>query len=191
MVIEARPRLAEVLRKLSVAGRQHEDLVCFLDRALDVVAALVRPDIRCAVVLLLQHIAELAPIARAYADIGVALVVLEKYIVFRGMLLYQAALENKRLKLAVGDDVLEPVDVVDHAANLFGVVVLRTEVLTDAVFERLCLADIDDLAVLRVHDVHARQQRQRHSLFSQLGKFGIHGISFRILKIKRAKILRP
>lgn len=58
------------------------------------------------------------------------------------MLFYQAAFKHERFKLAVGEDDIEIVDILDHFAYLEAVVMLRAEILADAVFERLCLADI-------------------------------------------------
>ena len=93
------------------------------------------------------------------------------------MLLDQTALEDQTLEFAVGDDVLEVVYVLNHAPNLFGVVVLGAEVLADAVFQFFRFADIDDLALLVLHDIHAGLQWQRHRLLAKLFHLRIHGLS--------------
>ena len=124
MVVQARPCLAEILRKFAVAGREHKDFVSFLDRAFYVITALIRTDILRSVVGLLQDVRDFSPIALAYTDIAVALVVLQKNIVLRRVLFDKTTFKDERFKLAVGDNVLEVIDVVDHTANLFGMVVL-------------------------------------------------------------------
>lgn len=58
------------------------------------------------------------------------------------MLFYQAALEHERFKLAVGEDDIEIVDILDHFAYLETVVMFRAEILADSVLECLRLADI-------------------------------------------------
>ena len=174
MKVQARSVSSEILGELSVTGRQTEYLVCLFHRRLDIVARLIRPYISRAVVRLLQDIAQSAPLFVGHADIAVALVVLEQYIVLRGMLLNQRALEYQTLKLTVGDDVLEVIYVFDHAAYLFGMVVLRTEVLADAVLELFRLADVDYLAVFVFHYIYSGLQRQSHRLSPEFFKFRIH-----------------
>ena len=84
------------------------------------------------------------------------------------MLFYQTAFENKSLKLAVGNNVFKAVNIINHSAHLFGVVVLRAEVLAYTVAQRLSLADIYNFSVCRVHNIHPRQKWEGHSFFSQL-----------------------
>ena len=174
MVVQAGTGFSEILRKSSVAGWQHKYFVRFLDRAFYVIAAFVRSDIFRSVVVFLQGIAELFPVARTDADIAVALVVLEQNVVFGRVLLDKAALQNQRLKLAVGDDIFKILDIINHLAHLFGVVVLRAKVLADAIFESLCLAYINNFAALAVHYIHARKKRQSHCLFSELRDPFVH-----------------
>ena len=166
--IQAGTLFAEVLREPPAAGRQSEDLVRLLHRGFDVPAVFERPDVARSVVRLLQDVAEAAVRLVRHADIAVALVVLEQDVVFRGMLLDQRAFQYQALELGIGDDVGEVVHVVHHPPHLFGVVVLRAEVLADAVFQLLRLADVDDLARLVLHDIYARLQGKRHRLCPQL-----------------------
>ena len=93
------------------------------------------------------------------------------------MLFYQAALEHERFKLAVGEDDIEIVDILDHFAYLEAVVMLRAEILADAVFERLCLADIYYLRAAVFHQIYARSQRELHGLFAKLFDFRIHSLT--------------
>ena len=55
---------------------------------------------------------------------------------------------------------------------------LVLKVLRDAVFEHLCLADIDNLFLLVFHDIHARFFRERQNLLMQFFA-GHRHISFR------------
>ena len=174
MVVKARSALAEILRKTSVAGREHKNLVSLLNCTFDVITALVRSDILRTVVLFLQDIRKPAPVARAYPDVAVALVVLEQNVVLRRMLFDKTALENQCLKFAVGDDIFKIVNIVNHSAHLFGVIVLRAEVLADTVFESLCLADIYNFSAFIVHNINAGQKRQSHCFFAQFLHFRIH-----------------
>ncbi len=97
----------------------------------------------------------------------VALVVLEQDVVFRAVLLDEAAFEHQRLELAVRQDILEILDARDHAAHLRVVVPFRAEILAHPVFQRLGLADVDDLPALVVHQVDAGVQRKAHRLRAQ------------------------
>ena len=76
MVVKARSALAEILRKFPVAGGEHKDFVSLLNCAFYIVAALVRSDILCAIVLFLQDIGDFPPLIAANPDVAVALIVL-------------------------------------------------------------------------------------------------------------------
>ncbi len=82
------------------------------------------------------------PITRADSYIAVALVVFKQNVILRGVLFDKTAFKNECLKLTVRDDIFKIIDIINHSANLFGMVILRTEVLADSVFKSLCLADI-------------------------------------------------
>ena len=84
------------------------------------------------------------------------------------MLLDKAAFQHQGLKLAVAEDILEPVHVGDHAAHLVVVVFLRAKVLADPVLQSLGLADVDDVPGPVVHDVHPGGKGQLHGLAAQL-----------------------
>ncbi len=105
---------------------------------------------------------EVTPFAVYHFDIVIALVVLEQDIVFRAVLLYKRAFEHQRLEFAVAEDIVEVVDIIDHLTHLDGVVILRAKVGADPVFERLCLADIDYLALFVFHQINTGVQRQAH-----------------------------
>ena len=97
---------------------------------------------------------------------GITLVVLEQNVVFGLVQLDERVFEHERLKLGLHDNDIEIRNVRDHGRHLRQV--LAAKIARDAVFERFCLADVDDLAVLVEHDVHARQQREHIGLFAQL-----------------------
>lgn len=79
------------------------------------------------------------PITRADSYIAVALVVFKQNVILRGVLLDKATFKNERLKLAVRDDIFKIIDIINHSANLFGMVILRTEVLADSVLRAFAL----------------------------------------------------
>ncbi len=97
----------------------------------------------------------------------VALGVFKQYVVLRHILLYQAALQHERLKLAVGKYILEVLRVRDHLPDFAVVVFFRPEVLAYAVLKGFGFAYINNLSGFVVHDVHARIKRQAHGLFTQ------------------------
>ena len=119
----------------------------------------VRADIFCAVVIFLQNRRYGFVFVARHADIAITFIVFEQDIVFRHMLLNQAAFEHQRFKFAVGYNIVKMVHVFDHFAHFDCVAVRRAEILADAVFERFCLADINNFILLVFHDIHAGQQR--------------------------------
>ena len=119
----------------------------------------VGSDIFCAVIVFLQNRCDGFVFVASHADIAVSLIVFEQDIVFRHVLLNQTAFEHQCFKLAVGHNIVKMVHVFDHFAHFDCVAVRRAEILADAVFERFCLADINNFILLVFHDIHAGQQR--------------------------------
>ena len=99
------------------------------------------------------------------ADIVEALGILEQYVILRGVLFDEGAFEHQGLELAVAEDVVKILNVLDHSAHLFSVTLLRTEILRHAVAQGLGLADVDYLAALVPHNIDTRRQRQSARLF--------------------------
>ena len=168
MEVEAGASLAELLREPAGAGGQQEGAVHLVDRLVDDEGGDVRPDIGRAVVLPLEDVPDARVGLLRDLDVAVALVVLEQDVIFGGMQLDHAALEHERLEFAVGDDIVEVVDVAHHLVDLGQMLFHRAEIAAHAVFERLGLADIDDVARAVLHDVHARPQRQLVRLFGEV-----------------------
>ena len=78
----------------------------------------------------------------------------------------EGVFQHEGFKLARHDDDIERRDVLDHGGDLWQV--LAAKIARDAVFERLGLADIDDLARLVEHEIHARLLRQHVGALAQL-----------------------
>ena len=116
---------------------------------------------------------DLSIVSAADADIMVTFIVLQKDVVFRGILLDEAAFQHQRLKLAAGDDIFKVPYILHHAVDLGGMLVNAAEVTADAVFQGFCLADVDDLPLFVLHDVDARLQRQFFYLVPQIFQSGI------------------
>ena len=170
MIIETRPRLAELLRKLFAAGRQHKDAVGFVDRLVYNERGDIRSDILRAVILLLEYMRDTPVLPGRHLDVAVSFVVLEENIIFWRVLLDQAAFKHKRLELAVRYDGVKIVYMADHFVHLGMVLFHRAEIAADPVFQRLGLADINNLAAFVLHDVDARQKRKPARLFGQKRK---------------------
>ena len=77
----------------------------------------------------------------------------------------EGALQYQCLKLAVGDDDVEVVDLAHHGPGLFRVGGQVGKVLAHPVLERLGLAHVDDLVFGILHDVDAGLQRQGMGFF--------------------------
>ena len=159
MVVKARSALTEILRKFTVTGREHKDFVSLLNGTFYIVTALVRADILCTVIILLENIRNFAPLVTAHLNVAVSLVILKQNIILWCVLFNKTALKNKRLKLAVCDNVFKVVNIVNHTAHLFCVVILRAKVLAYTIAQSLCLADINNFSVSRVHNINTGQQR--------------------------------
>ena len=99
------------------------------------------------------------------ADVGVALVVLEQDVVVGLVALDEGVLQNQRLKLRVGHNHVEVVNLAHHGPGLLRVGGQVCEVLAHPVLQRLGLAHVDDLVFGVLHDIHARLQRQGMRFF--------------------------
>ena len=101
------------------------------------------------------------------ADVGKVLIVLEEYVVLGAIALDEVEFQRQRLHLAVDEDDVKIVHVLDHGLHLGGVVFAGLEVLAHAVFQVHRLAHVDDPA-LGLHQVAARRIGQ---VFQLQGKF--------------------
>ena len=73
--------------------------------------------------------------------------------------------QDQGFEFAGGNNHLKVGHFFNHGRDLREV--LAVEITAHAVFELLGLADVDHLAVLVEHDIHARQQRQTRGLLAQ------------------------
>ena len=81
------------------------------------------------------------------------------------MLLDQVRLKDQRLHLVRRHDRLNVGDMRDHRAHLRRVIAAALKILPDAVLEDNCLAHVDDLPVVVLHDIDARAVRQQLQFF--------------------------
>ena len=91
--------------------------------------------------------------------------ILKQNIVLWHMLFDKGAFKHKGLNLAAAKDVFKILNPSDHLPHLFGVMLATAEILTDAVAQCLCLADIYDFARLVLHNVDTGCQWQSPCLF--------------------------
>ena len=180
MIIQARSALAEILRELLVAGREHENTVRLIDRLLRDKSAHVRTEVLSGFLGILFGSKPRKRLVRN-AYIMVALVVFQQDIVLWLVLLDKAAFEQQRLVLGVNYDIVVVVHVRHHCRDLRRVVGILTEIARDAVFEILCLSYIYYLVALILHQVNSRGSSQPRSLVTQIWKSWVHFCSFRVI----------
>lgn len=97
-----------------------------------------------------------------------ALVVLQVDVVDGALLLDQRHLEDERLHVGVGDDVVD-LDDASYEGGLLGVGRRPRRGWTDPMVEPLCLADVDDPAGAVLHEIDARQPGQILKLALEAG----------------------
>ena len=110
-------------------------------------------------------------------QIGIALVILQKNVVFGHIALDQRAFQHQGFKFTACRNGIKMVDLADHHFGLWGVGGGVLEILADPVFQLFGLTHIDDLIGLVPHDIHAGSIGQRQGLFFQF--FKCHGVSQR------------
>ena len=141
MKIQARSVLADIPRKLFAAGGQSHRLGNDIDYLPRHAPAAVRPEVFRTV---LSRLVCYIKFRVLRIDIKpyewIALVILQKYIVMRLMLLYQRIFENQRLKLGIYDYDIEVGNLLDHCRHLGQVG--AAEVARHSVFEFFCLTYI-------------------------------------------------
>ena len=169
MSIQTRARLADIARQHALARAQPEHtphrVNCLKCRA----AAAVRTEIPVRILSDLSHDGKFRkrPAGRDL-DERIALVILEQNIVMRLVFFNHGVLKHQSLELALAHNDVEMVDMRDHLPRFFGVALLILKILRYAVFERLCLADVNDLVPGVFHDINPRLTRQRKHLLFQL-----------------------
>ena len=169
MKIKARALPAEILRKPSPAGRQQKDAVRLLYRLLYHHRGNEWPDVFVVIVSLLQCQPDPGVLLFGYANIVIALVVLQQDIIFRAVQLDETAFQHQRLKLAVGHDVIEVLNLLHHAVDLGQMPLYPAKIGGHAVFQLFRLSHINNLSAPVAHQINPRLQRQRVGFFAQLG----------------------
>ena len=176
--VEAGAALADVLGEAAVAAGQQEGILGHFHHLTHREAAGEGADVVGLVVVLLQRRRDAGVVASGYLDVAVALVVLQKDVVFRGVGLDLAGLQHQGLELALADDDVKGEGVLDHLGDLCVVGHALPEVLADTGAQPLGLADVDYFVPLVPDDVDTRQQRQHFCFFVQFG-LGHGGAPFR------------
>ncbi len=82
------------------------------------------------------------PFAVCHFYIIISLIILEQNVIFWAVVLYEAAFQNKGLKLTVAEDIIKIRNISTILITLILMIILRAEILADSVFECLRLADI-------------------------------------------------
>ena len=159
VIVETGPLFADIPRKLAGAVRQQQG---FGDRGDDVprlAPAAEGAEVFCPVLAsaaLDRHGRVFLP--HIEADKRIALVVLEQDVVMGFVPLDERIFQYQSFKLAACDNDVEVPHLIHHGGNLGKM--FSMEITRDTVLELFGFADIDNLALLVEHDVHARQQRQ-------------------------------
>ncbi len=108
-------------------------------------------------------------------QVGIRLAVFQHDVVLRQVALDQLVFENQRFGRGIGADDLEIDDMRDQLARLRIVPALRLEVGAHAIAQRDRLADVDDAAILVLHQIDAGLGRQRAQSAGKIGTGGFSG----------------
>ena len=166
--IQTRAPLADVLREAPRAPRQAKHVGRGLHHFAHGKAGGERAVVIGVFIVLLQGGRKARPFFTRDLHIAVALVVLQKNVVFGLVLLDLAAFQHKRFELALRDNDVELERMADHLGHLGVVRHALAKILRNARAQALGLADVDNLALFVADDVHPRQKRQHFCLFPKL-----------------------
>ena len=109
------------------------------------------------------------------AQIGVALVILQKNVVFWHIALDEGAFQHQRLKFTGRNNHIKMMDFAYHHLCFWGVGGGILKILADPVFQLFGLADIDNLVGFIPHNIHPGCIRQGQCLLFQFVK--CHGVT--------------
>ena len=181
VIEQARPlvRLGHVQR----AGAELEEALEVLDRVAQRLGVGIGSEVACPIIRdPARGVDTRVVVGHADLEIEILLIVAQLDVVARTVLLEQVALQQERLFLRAGDDVVEVGDLRHHRADLGGQVGLAAEVGPHAVAQHGRLADVDDASVCPLHEVHAWLAGQipehRRQPFSrdEARRFGVVGV---------------
>ena len=154
---------AAVAEHRVAAGAQREDLADGVERLAHGRRAVERPEVAAAVLDDAPRDQHARPRSlHRDLDADVALVVLQPDVVARLVLLDQVVLEDQRFLLVRRDQRLEVGEPADQEAHL-AALVAAAEVAAHARAQALRLADVDDLPVRVLQQVHAGPRRRRRA----------------------------
>ncbi len=145
IIIQARSPFSDILRETARTGRQAKNFQRFIHRLLHRPSADIRTDIFGSVVGNLLSFGDPGPWPFRYTDIAVALVIFQKNIVLRAVLLDETAFQYQRFKFAVCKDIFKIIHMGNHLADFFVMVFFGAKILADPVFQGLGLSDINNL----------------------------------------------
>ena len=90
---------------------------------------------------------------------GIGLIVLEQNIIARLMCLDQRVFQKQSILLATNDNMADGADLLNEHTNLGGMILIFNEVRRHTLAQRLCLTDIDYLALTVQKLIHTGLQR--------------------------------
>ena len=84
------------------------------------------------------------------------------------MLLNKTAFKHQGFKFTGTDNIIKMVHIPDHPSDFFGMILIRTEILADTVFQSLRLTDIYYFIPAVFHNIDTGLKRQMHRLIPEL-----------------------
>ena len=162
MVIQAGPLFSDVTGKFFITAWQAKDRLDGLNDLLGTAAAAIGPEIGGAVILDAVGKGDLRiGLPQVQPQIGIALVILQKDVVFGHIVLDKRTFQHQSLKFRGGADGLKMVYQRDHTAGLCRMRGRVLEILADAVLQFFGLAHIDHRIRSILHQIDAGLRRQR------------------------------
>ena len=156
MIIQTGTGFLEILRKAPVTGGQTEHTIRFPCRLPCHVTAHIGSQIVTGFLLVFFHRQSGIRLI-GKAEIGVALVILQKDVVLRLVLFDETALQHKGFVFRVGDNKIVVIHVFDHTGDLRRMVGRLPKITCHTIFQILCFSHVDDLRLLIFHQINTRR----------------------------------
>src|SRR5207253_11354514 len=115
-----------------------------------------------------RHVYAWESLAQRQLDIGISLVIAQQQVEARFTLLDEVVLERQRLFFVVNDDVLDVSRLADQRAGLGLDLDPLHEIRTHPRPQALRLANVDDLALGVLVEIHSGPERQGSNFFAQI-----------------------